>query len=183
MIRYVAFLRAINVGGHTVRMEQLRALFKAMGFLDVQTFIASGNVVFCSKTTDTRALERRIETRLQESLGYAVATFVRSIGDVHEIARYQPFPDDGPGTDTSTVYVILLSRTLKPAARKQLLSFTSDMDGFAVKGREIYWRRRGTLLESPISGAQLERTATGPATMRNRNTMVRLAAKYPAVES
>ncbi len=176
--RRVAFLRAINVGGHTVRMEQLRALFTAMGFADVETFIASGNVIFSSDATDVPALERRIEAALGESLGYAVAAFVRSIEDVQRMARYQPFPESEPGIEKSTIYVILLARAPTPAARTLLLAVQSDVDAFAVKGREIYWRHRGKLPESPFSGAQLERTTGGPATMRNRNTIVRLADRY-----
>jgi len=48
MTRYIAFLRAINVGGHTVKMEHLRGIFESMGFSNVETFIASGNVIFAS---------------------------------------------------------------------------------------------------------------------------------------
>jgi uncharacterized protein (DUF1697 family) len=46
MPKYVAFLRAINVGGHTVKMDHLRRLFEALGFTNVETFIASSDVVF-----------------------------------------------------------------------------------------------------------------------------------------
>ena len=53
MPRYITFLRAINVGGHTVKMDRLREIFESLGFANVETFIASGNVVF----------ERRRETR------------------------------------------------------------------------------------------------------------------------
>jgi uncharacterized protein (DUF1697 family) len=180
MVRlYVAFLRAINVGGHVVRMERLRSLFVELGFSRVETFIASGNVVFGSEEADTASLERRIEAKLEQSLGYAVATFVRTIDEVHRIARFEPFPEDRRQSEKSTVYVILLARAPAPAARRQLTSLASEIDAFAVKGREIYWRRRGGLLESPIAPAQLERAAAGAATMRNRNTLVRLAAKYP----
>jgi uncharacterized protein (DUF1697 family) len=175
---YVAFLRGINVGGHVVRMEQLRTLFGEMGFSEVETFIASGNVIFSTPETEASALERRIETKLQQSLGYAVATFVRSIDEVHGIARYEPFPPDRPGDEKSTVYVLLLARVPTPAVRRQLTAFESDTDAFAVKGREIYWHRRGSLLESPFSGARLGGTDDTSATMRNRNTLVRLAAKY-----
>ena len=69
MPRYVAFLRAINVGGHTVKMEDLRRLFETMGFANVETFIASGNVIFESKSKNTQAMERKIENHLRESLG------------------------------------------------------------------------------------------------------------------
>ena len=52
MPRFVAFLRAINVGGHVVTMDQLRAAFQELGFDDVETFIASGNVIFSSPAKD-----------------------------------------------------------------------------------------------------------------------------------
>ncbi len=70
MPKYVAFLRAINVGGHTVKMDYLRGLFEAIGSRNVETFIASGNVIFDSKSKNAPALERRIEKHLEETLGY-----------------------------------------------------------------------------------------------------------------
>jgi uncharacterized protein (DUF1697 family) len=179
MPRYVAFLRAINVGGHVVRMDQLRALFGSLGFSEVETFIASGNVIFVSSATDARALEQKIEAHLQRALGYPVTTFLRSLDELSAIAHHQPFKADDDGPEKSTTYIVLLSKTMTAAARRQLLAFNSDVDQFAVKGREIYWRHRGATFESPFSGAQLERIAAGPGTMRNRNTIVRLARKYP----
>ena len=74
-MKYVAFLRAINVGGHTVKMDHLRNLFESMGFANVETFIASGNVIFDSKTKSTAALEMEIENQLQAALGYEVRRF------------------------------------------------------------------------------------------------------------
>ena len=56
MPRYVAFLRAINVGGHVVKMERLRALFEDLGFAKVETLIASGNVIFETRAEDAGAL-------------------------------------------------------------------------------------------------------------------------------
>ena len=59
MPRYVAFLRAINVGGHIVKMDQLRKLFTQLGLTDVETFIASGNVLFTSPSKSGRCSRRR----------------------------------------------------------------------------------------------------------------------------
>src|SRR5258707_9368831 len=86
--RYVAFLGAINVGGHTVKMADLRRSFEAMGLTSVETFIASGNVGFEAATSDNAALERRIEAGLQADLGYRVDTFVRSSAEVAAIAAH-----------------------------------------------------------------------------------------------
>jgi uncharacterized protein (DUF1697 family) len=76
MSRCIAFLRAINVGGHTAKMDDLRQLFQSLGFSGVETFLASGNVVFEATSRNTKALEKKIEKKLQEALGYEVATFI-----------------------------------------------------------------------------------------------------------
>ena len=76
LIRHIAFLRAINVGGHTVKMDHLRQLFESLGLLNVETFIASGNVIFDSPDENVQALEKQIESHLHESL---------CCGDVYQI--------------------------------------------------------------------------------------------------
>ena len=57
MPRYVALLRAINVGGRNVKMAELCALFEQARLTDVQSVIASGNVLFASRSGDSVALE------------------------------------------------------------------------------------------------------------------------------
>jgi uncharacterized protein (DUF1697 family) len=70
MLRFIAFLRAINVGGgRTVKMQSLREVFESLGFSRVATFIASGNVVFETTTKKTKTLESKIERALKEALG------------------------------------------------------------------------------------------------------------------
>jgi len=91
MPKFIAFLRAINVGGHTVKMDHLRGLFESLGFSDIKTFIASGNVIFETKSRDTKALEMMIEKKLKGALGYEVATFIRTDLELDEIAAYKPF--------------------------------------------------------------------------------------------
>ena len=74
-MKYAAFLRAINVGGHIVKMDRLRTLFEAAGFRGAETFIASGNVVFESSRKSAGDLERAIETHLKKALGYLANLF------------------------------------------------------------------------------------------------------------
>ena len=91
MTRYVAFLRAINVGGHVVKMEALRKLFESMGFQRVETYIASGNVIFDSEARKTSSLEKKIEDQLKTALGYEVGTFLRSIHELTTLVETIPF--------------------------------------------------------------------------------------------
>ena len=178
MPKYVAFLRAINVGGHTVKMDHLRSLFEALGFANVETFIASGNVIFDSASKSTRALERKIENHLQESLGYAVATFIRSTSELAAIAQYKPFADSELNAEGHTLYIGFMADTPSDTAQANLRSLAGKVDDFHLSGREVYWLFRRKFSESGISGALLTKTLGMPATLRNATTVMKLAAKY-----
>jgi uncharacterized protein (DUF1697 family) len=179
MQRYIALLRAINVGGHTVKMDHLRALFGALGYTDVETFIASGNVIFTTAETSSAALEKSIERHLEQSLGYAVATFVRTSAELGAVARYQPFAAEDAAAGPTVLYVGFLAAEPSAAAREQLLTFRSAIDDFHVHQREVYWLCRKTMSESTFSGGRLEKALGMPATLRNITTVSKLAAKYP----
>ncbi len=94
MPRYVAFLRAVNVGGRVVKMDWLRSVFEDLGFSNVETFIASGNVVFETRSGAAAALEEKIEKRLGVELGYQVPVFLRTTAEVAEIAARRPFDEE-----------------------------------------------------------------------------------------
>ncbi|HEV8371117.1 MAG TPA: DUF1697 domain-containing protein [Pyrinomonadaceae bacterium] len=178
MPKYVAFLRAINVGGHTVKMDQLRSLFEELSFANVETFIASGNVIFDSKTTNAKSLERKIEKHLKELLGYEVTTFVRSVAELAEIARYQPFSEKELTADGNTLFICFVADRPAKEATKKLLSLSSMIDAFHVNEREVYWLYRRRNGESKFYGPPLEKTLGSQTTVRNSNTIKRLVVKY-----
>ena len=177
MPRLIAFLRAINVGGHTVTMAALRKEFEALGVRDVETYIASGNVICTSRSPDLAALEKKIEARLRASLGYEVATFIRTDAEVAAIAAYTPFTD-AQRRDAGALCVGFLSEPLEAAARRTLMAFTTDIDDFHTRGREVYWLCKTKQSESTFSNATFEKAVKARATFRGINTVVRLAAKY-----
>jgi uncharacterized protein (DUF1697 family) len=177
MPKQVAFLRAINVGGHTVSMDTLRRAFEAIGLKDVETFIASGNVVFTAPPGKTAALERKIEKRLHESLGYEVRTFIRTEAEVAAIAGYKPFAD-AHLRSAQALNVAFLGDPLEPAAVKLLMAMRTSIDDFHVNGREMYWLCRKKQSESTFSNARFEKALGGRATFRGVKTIVKLAAKY-----
>ena len=171
MPKYVAFLRAVNVGGHIVKMGHLRQLFEALGFCNVETFIASGNVIFDSSSKSTKTLEKKIENLLQETFGYAVATFIRSTSELANIAQYKPFDDSELNAEGNALYIAFTSDEPSTESKRKLLTLTTDVDDFQINGREVYWLSRKKISESKVSGAQLERTLGMPATLRNANTI------------
>lgn len=173
-MRYVAFLRAINVGGHVVRMDRLRALFEELGFDGVETYIASGNVVFESKARDAAKLEVKIAAHLESALGYPVATFLRTAAELAEAASREPFAD----REGATLYVGFLAKPLTKEQAKVVDGFTTPADSFALRGRELYWACRVKSMESDFSLARLERALKIEATFRNMNTVRAMAEKF-----
>lgn len=177
MPKYVAFLRAINVGGHVVKMETLRELFTGLKFSNVETFIASGNVIFDTKAAPDSKLEQKIEKHLEAKLGYEVGTFVRSIDEIKKISVYQPFTADA----VQAAHVVscgFLRADLSADQIEQVHTFRSDVDDFHVFGREAYWLCRVPHMDTKVSAKKFERAIDGPVTWRNMNTVIRLAAKY-----
>ena len=177
MPKFIAFLRAINVGNHTVKMEQLRRLFEELGFTNVETFIASGNVIFDSKAKDITSLETKIGKHLEKALGYEVTTFVRSTQELAAIAEYQPFTRKELDGEGNTLFIGFLSAKPKSEAAKKLTSLASNIDGLHLNERELYWLYRRKNGESKFYGPLLEKTVEVKATLRNANTIQRLVKK------
>lgn len=178
MARYVAFLRAVNVGGHVVKMEVLKAAFVDLGFTNVETFIASGNVIFDTRSKDASGLERKIERALEATLGYEVATFIRTLSEVEAIARYEPFPKAAMAAAAS-LNVGLLKGPIDEAGKRVVDSLRTDNDDFHHNGDEIYWLCRSRQMESKFNNALFERKVKVRATFRGLKTMQKLAAKFP----
>lgn len=177
MSKHIAFLRAINVGGHNVKMDHLRQLFELFGFSNVETFIASGNVIFDAKAGNVKALEKKIENKLHEALGYEVATFIRTDAELAKIAKYKPFPQsqlDG----AMALNIGFLVDILDDTSKQKLMALQTDIDDFHVHGREIYWLCRKKQRDSKISNVVIEKTLGMKTTLRGMNTVNKLAEKY-----
>jgi len=175
MPRYFAFLRAINVGGHhLVKMEALRAHFEDLGFVAVETFIASGNVIFQAKSAKSAELEGKIERHLERVLGHTVAAFLRTES---ELAAIHTHAVDGlEGAPVPNIG--FLAAPIGALARAALMALQTPTDEFHLHGREMYWLCRTRQSESPVTIARLERAIEAKVTFRGAGTVARLAAKY-----
>lgn len=173
MARLVVFLRAINVGGHNVKMDDLRALIAGYGFEGVETFIASGNLILDGGRRKAATVEKKLEAGLECDLGYAVASFARTPAELAKAVSAKPFSGAA-----GRYYVTFLKDPPTADATERLLGLGSETEEFAVVDRELHWLvHQG--FETKLTGAQIERAAGGPGTARNITTVVKLAAKYP----
>jgi len=174
MKRYIAFLRAVNVGGTTIiKMSDLKRMFESFGLENVETFIQTGNVIFDSNENEASVLEEQIENQLAEAFGKRIQLFVRTSLEVAAMVESCPFvPQDG-----ETVYVAILDQKPDKKRSDALLSFRSNADDFAVIGREVFNLRRDRDA-SIFSNNFVEKTLGIAGTTRNLTTIKKLAGKY-----
>jgi uncharacterized protein (DUF1697 family) len=134
---YIAFLRAINVGGHIVKMDRLRELFSDLGFGNVRSYIQSGNIFFHTERTDRAALTQEIEEHLSGALGYKVGVMLRTIPEVESVIELDPFKDVEVTPDVR-LYVIFLAEPVPIPDGLLLRSPKGDCDVVAVTGNENF---------------------------------------------
>lgn len=173
MPRYLSFLRAVNVGGRTLRMEYLRELLSALKLKNVETFIASGNAIFEAPEQDIPTLEGRIERWLAAALHYEVEVYIRTPQELARALAENPFDDPGV-----SLHVGFLKTAPPPESEAKLLQLTTLTDRFHLEGREFWWRLETRFSDSKVSGVALERALGMRTTMRNVTTLRKLATKY-----
>jgi uncharacterized protein (DUF1697 family) len=166
--RYAAFLRAINVGGRRITGPDLCAPFTALGLSEVNSFRASGNVVF---DAPRKPAEGRIEQQLGKELGYEVGVFLRSRAEILELADLEPFEPN------AKFHVMFLKSLPSPAKQRSVLEHATDEDRLALGDSELFWRPRGRMTDSELDLKAIGELV-GTNTMRTNGTVAQIAAKY-----
>lgn len=164
MTPYVALLRAVNVGGRgKLSMSDLRRLAEEAGFVDVRTYIASGNLVFRSDDAPGKVKEI-LELRLADFAGTRVDVFVRTAREMRDLVDINPFPDE-PG---DRVAVLFLDR--KPPADLETIAAGVQNEAFKAAAQEVFIHYPDGLGVSKLGfGNELV------GTTRNMNTVTKLA--------
>ena len=166
MTLYVALLRAINVGGSgKLPMKDLAALCNGLGFGSVRTYIQSGNVVFVSRKGE-EAVRKALEAALTETLGKPADVAVRSAAEMVAVLAANPFAKAPP----AKVGVAFLNRSLTKSALKEVV--IPGKEEVVLGSREAYIHFPDGMGRSKLKLPK----AFGAATMRNINTVAKLAA-------
>jgi uncharacterized protein (DUF1697 family) len=170
MPRYAAFLRGINVGGTRISKDDLCAPFSALGFEEVTTFRASGNVIFDAPREPATKLAKKIERALGSDLGFTKATtFIRSAAEMRALAEDDPFPRE----PDQKLHVIFCLK--KPPAK--VLEYQTATDKLKVGKKELYWAPAGRMVDSDLDLKAVEKLI-GPNTMRTKGTVDQITARW-----
>lgn len=171
---YVAFLRGINVGGHNIKMTDLRAAFDSLKLANVRTVLASGNVVFEAPEAGTGALAQRIEEKLEFTFGYKIGATVRSFEELQLLYNANPFKGVNVGPQTR-LYVTFLSAQPRSTLPIPYESPDGSFTIISATGTELF----SVLILSPRSHttdlmAVLAKVLGNKITTRNWNTITKV---------
>lgn len=169
MIKYVALLRAINVGGRVVKMEELKKMFAMPGYTNITTYIQSGNVLFNHTSFDKEGIIKEIEDKLDSSLNYEVKVLLRSMPEIAAVIENNPFKDHH---EEMGLHVVFLSQ---PPGNEKVIAINSLQtvnEQFLVRGSELYLLcRKGGYSDSIFTNKFIEKKLGVYATTRNWNTV------------
>jgi len=178
MSRYAAFLRGMNLGRRRISNEDLRRHVETLGFSDVATFRASGNVILSDPDGAPIAdVARRLEQGLTDALAYDVPVFARDAKRMRAMAALAPFSPAQLGASTGKPQVVLLHDAPGAAARRAALALAPQGDAFAFDGAELHWLPRAGLSDTELDLKALAR-ALGPITVRTKGTIELIAARW-----
>src|SRR3989441_11956145 len=175
MTIYVAMLRGINVSGQkTIKMENLRVSFEALGFRRVRSYVQSGNVIFEATKASSDNLSKNVGEKILSDFGFSVTLILRTSEEMKKIVSDNPFLKES-GIDRSKLHVTFLSELPAIAAMGKLDALKGDVDQFRIKNREIYLYCPSGYGRTKLSNSSFERLLSVEATTRNWRTVKMLA--------
>lgn len=136
-MKYAAFLRGINIGNKQVKMEQLREVLTKMGFENIKTVLASGNIVFETSETDILQLTKNVEEKLATEFGFQISIILMSSVKLKNLVDTHPFASVKQDANTK-LYVTFLKQSTKPSLKTPFHSPTKDFEIFDINQNAIF---------------------------------------------
>lgn len=169
MTKYVALLRGINVGGNKkVEMPKLKKLFESLGFLNVSTYLNTGNAIF---ETDKKDLQTLIEKALRKAFGFEIRIILRDAENIHNLCKVLPshFTND---TEQKTDILFLWDEY--NSKKSMSLIKTSEVDTLGYIDGAIVWNVKREFYAKSGMGKFIGTTVYKNMTARNINTVRKL---------
>jgi uncharacterized protein (DUF1697 family) len=176
--RYVALFGSINVGGNRLTMAELRAAFEEDGFSDVETVVASGNVLFEHPERPEEGLEEKLTLMMHERFGMKSVALVRSREALAASIEENPFAADG---EEKFVHTLFLDGPIEAEAFARLRADHRGAERIAAGERALHIDYVSGVAESKLVGAFIERRLGRRGTARNLRSMRRILAKMDEI--
>lgn len=181
MPTHVALLRGLNLGNRRIKMSELADCFRGMGFTDVATVLASGNVVFTAPPTDSTDLGQSIEDSLADQLGYQVPTVIRDAETLESVIRNTPNSELFTDQPYANTQITFFGSPITPDEAARLEGLSTPTDRLIARDRELYWRCATKISESPLWNDRKANPHNDPrGTTRNLRTLEKIVAKLRA---
>jgi len=137
-MRYIILLRGINVGGKKkLKMADLRAMLEGMKFVNIQTYIQSGNVILEAEEMSNATLEQRIKTQLMETFSYDVPVLVLRVDELMYIFNNNPFLTKR-NEDIAKLHVTILKEKPDIERVKAISEIEYKADEFEIVDKLVY---------------------------------------------
>jgi uncharacterized protein (DUF1697 family) len=167
---YIVMLRGVNVAKTTMKMESLRSFLQSLGCCNVKTYVQSGNAVLESKSDSGTAVSKKIEDGMQVHFGFRVPVLLRSVKELKEIVRANPFTKQ-KSVDQSKLHVTFLSNAPEQSRLPGLDPLAAKTERFFVGNKEIYLYCPDGYGRTKLSNAVIEKKLSVTATTRNWRTV------------
>jgi uncharacterized protein (DUF1697 family) len=172
--RYVAFLRAVNVGRRRVAMETARGVLTDLGLAEVSSYVNSGNLLF-SASGSAADHEAVIRSAMEKRFGFELTTFLRTAAQVRTLVEQRPFGVLLPG---HTHFALLSLTKLTAHEKRTVEAMSNDRDEVLVRGRDVHWLIRAKSTETTLGPKQwLDALPGNPTTARNLRMLTKLAER------
>jgi uncharacterized protein (DUF1697 family) len=172
MGKFVALLRAVNVGGRKLPMAQLREVCAGLGWSGVETYIQSGNAVFEAEAGQAE-LEQALEAALGARFGFEVPVVVRSAAQWAAYPTAIPFPEAAE-KEPNRLMLMLSKQPPAAGAAAALQERARDGELVAAAGDAIWIHYPAGAGTSRLSPSLIDRLIGSPATARNFRTVLKL---------
>lgn len=169
----VSMLRGVNVGGHhLIRMDPLRELYRSLDLQDPQTLLQSGNVVFRTTQRNLPALAARIETAIEEAVGFRPLVILRTAPALRDVVKQNPFAER-TNVEPAKLAVLFLAGEPSAEAYARVRGLKTDPEELRI-AREVYVHYPNGMGRSKLTAAVIEKALGVAATGRNWNTVTKL---------
>lgn len=178
MPTHLALLRGINVSGQKlIKMEELRRSLEGVGFINVRTYIQSGNVFVTTEESNGNFVANQIREAILNSFGHDVPVLIIGKEDLQACLERNRFLDE-EGVDLKKLYVSFISAEVPEQMVTQLNLNFIEPDKIQLDGRRIYLKYHSSPANTKLDNKWIEKSMNVISTTRNWNTVNKLLAMF-----